>query len=59
MELFADAILLAVKGGPELLARTQKAYFEKHTVAFPYLQLFQSVGTNDLTNIVQNTDLQD
>ena len=32
---FADAILLAVKGGPELLARTQKAYFERRTTAFP------------------------
>lgn len=59
MERFADAILLAVKGGPELLARTQKAYFEKRTVALPYLRLFQSVVTNDLADIVQNADLQD
>ncbi|KAH9988178.1 hypothetical protein BJV77DRAFT_1023322, partial [Russula vinacea] len=59
MGRFADAILLAVKGGPELLARTQKAYFEKRTVALPYLRLFQSVVTNDLADIVQNADLQD
>ena len=59
MERFADAILLAVKGGPELLTRTQKAYFEKRTVALPYLRLFQSVVTNDLADIVQNADLQD
>lgn len=59
VERFADAILLAVKGGPELLARTQKAYFEKRTVALPYLRLFQSVVTNDLADIVQNADLQD
>lgn len=59
VERFADAILLAVKGGPELLARTQKAYFEKRTVPLPYLRLFQSVVTNDLADIVQNADLQD
>jgi len=59
VERFADAILLAVKGGPELLTRTQKAYFEKRTVALPYLRLFQSVVTNDLADIVQNADLQD
>ncbi|KAI9459387.1 hypothetical protein F5148DRAFT_1218787 [Russula earlei] len=59
VERFADAILLAVKGGPELLARTQKAYFETRTVALPYLRLFQSVVTNDLADIVQNADLQD
>ncbi|KAI0297383.1 hypothetical protein BC826DRAFT_1103471 [Russula brevipes] len=59
VERFADAILLAVKGGPELLTRTQKAYFEKRTVALPYLRLFHSVVTNDLADIVQNADLQD
>ncbi|KAI0302809.1 hypothetical protein B0F90DRAFT_1627011 [Multifurca ochricompacta] len=59
VERFADAILLAVKGGPELLARTQKAYFEKRTISLPYLRLFQSVVTNDLADIVQNADLQD
>ncbi|EMD34634.1 hypothetical protein CERSUDRAFT_116810 [Gelatoporia subvermispora B] len=56
---FADAILLAVKGGPELLRRTQKAYFEKRTTALPYLRLFQSIVTNDLADIVQNADLQE
>ncbi len=59
MERFADAILLAAKGGPDLLTRTQKAYFERRTVALPYLRLFQSVVTNDLADIVQNADLQD
>ena len=56
---FADAILLAVKGGPELLARTQKAYFERCNTSSPYLRLFQSIATNDLTDIVQNADLQE
>ncbi|KAL6299339.1 hypothetical protein BKA93DRAFT_608197 [Sparassis latifolia] len=56
---YADAILLAVKGGPELLQRTQKAYFERRTTALPYLRLFQSIVTNDLADIVQNADLQE
>ncbi|EIM81877.1 uncharacterized protein STEHIDRAFT_103269 [Stereum hirsutum FP-91666 SS1] len=56
---YADAILLAVKGGPALLAKTQKAYFEKRTAELPYLRLFQSIVTNDLDDIVQNADLQE
>lgn len=58
-ERFADAILLAVKGGPELLQSTQQAYFSKRTVSLPYLRLFQSIVTEDLDDIVQNADLQD
>ncbi|KAG6899933.1 hypothetical protein C0993_005235 [Termitomyces sp. T159_Od127] len=56
---FADAILLAVRGGPELLQRTQKAYFERRTTALPYLRVFQSIVTDDLADIVQNADLQE
>ncbi|TFK96771.1 hypothetical protein BDV98DRAFT_608060 [Pterulicium gracile] len=56
-ERFADAILLAVKGGKELLEKTQKAYFERQTGSFPYLRLFQSIVSNDLVDIVQNADL--
>ncbi|KAH7912755.1 hypothetical protein BJ138DRAFT_1060464 [Hygrophoropsis aurantiaca] len=58
-ERYADAILLAIKGGDDLLQRTQKAYFEKRTTSYPYLRLFQSIVTNDLTDIVQNADLQE
>lgn len=54
---FADALLLAVRGGPELLAKTQKAYFEKRTTSLPYLRLFQSIVSDDLTDVVQNADL--
>lgn len=54
---FADALLLAFRGGPELLAKTQKAYFERRTTALPYLRLFQSIVSNDLTDVVQNADL--
>lgn len=55
---FSDAILLAVRGGPELLQRTQRAYFERRTMSLPYLHLFQSIVSNDLLDIVQNADLQ-
>jgi protein transport protein SEC31 len=56
---FADAILLAVRGGPELLLRTQAAYFEQRTTSSPYLRLFQSIVMNDLSDIVQHADLQE
>ncbi|KAH7925064.1 hypothetical protein BV22DRAFT_1089788 [Leucogyrophana mollusca] len=59
VERFADAILLAIKGGDDLLQRTQKAYFERRTTSHPYLRLFQSIVTNDLADIVQNADLQE
>ncbi|KAK0224368.1 hypothetical protein IW262DRAFT_1295987 [Armillaria fumosa] len=51
---FADAILLAARGGPELLQQTQNTYFDRRTSTYPYLQLFQSIVTNDLSHIVQN-----
>ena len=56
---FADAILLAVRGGPELLQRTQKAYFERRTTSLPSLRLFQSIIISDLGDIVQNADLRE
>lgn len=58
-ERYADALLLAVKGGPELLRRTQQKYFEKSTTTHPYLRLFQSIVTEDLDDIVQNADLKE
>ena len=56
-ERYADALLLAIKGGDDLLQRTQKAYFERQTHEHPYLRLFQSIVTNDLDDVVQNADL--
>ena len=56
-ERYADALLLAIKGGDDLLQRTQKAYFEHQTTEHPYLRLFQSIVTNDLDDVVQNADL--
>ncbi|KAG8998634.1 protein transport protein S31, partial [Tulasnella sp. 427] len=59
VERYADAILLAVKGGPELLQKTQAAYFTKQTTSLPYLRLYQSIVSNDLDDIVQNADLRE
>lgn len=56
-ERYADALLLSIKGGDDLLQRTQKAYFESQTTEHPYLRLFQSIVTNDLDDVVQNADL--
>ncbi|KAL4065959.1 hypothetical protein J3A83DRAFT_4432363 [Scleroderma citrinum] len=56
-ERFADALLLAIKGGEDLLQRTQKAYFNRRTAEHPYIRLFESIVTNDLADIVQNADL--
>ena len=54
---FADAILLAVRGGEDLLAKTQKLYFEQRTTSTPYLRLYQSIVSDDLADVVQNADL--
>ena len=59
VEWYIDAIPLAAKGGLELLINTQKAYFEKHTVSWLHLRLFQSIVTKDLADIIQNADLQE
>ncbi|GFZ51615.1 Protein transport protein sec31 [Saitozyma sp. JCM 24511] len=56
-ERFADALLLAVRGGPDLLQSTQKAYFARRTTSLPFLRVFQSIVTEDLVDIVQNADL--
>ncbi|KAG9311858.1 hypothetical protein JVU11DRAFT_8110 [Chiua virens] len=58
-ERYADALLLAIKGGDDLLQRTQKAYFESQTTQHPYLRLFQSIVTNDLDDVVQNAHLSE
>ncbi|WVO18366.1 hypothetical protein L204_106081 [Cryptococcus depauperatus] len=58
-ERFADALLLAVRGGPELLQTTQTAYFTLQTTVRPFLRVFQSIVTEDLLDIVQNADLSE
>ena len=58
-ERFADAMVLAIRGGPELLQSTQKAYFARRTISLPFLRVFQSIVTEDLADIVQNADLSE
>ena len=58
-ERFADALLLAVRGGSDLLQSTQKAYFARQTTSLPYLRVYQSIVTEDLADIVQNADLSE
>ncbi|ODO08572.1 protein transporter SEC31 [Cryptococcus wingfieldii CBS 7118] len=58
-ERFADALLLAVRGGPDLLHSTQNAYFAQQTTSRPFLRVFQSIVTEDLLDIVQNADLSE
>ncbi|KAG0051196.1 protein transport protein S31 [Gryganskiella cystojenkinii] len=55
----SDALVLAICGGPELLERTQKAYFEHRASSTPYIRLLQSVVTGDLEDVVRNADLAD
>ncbi|KAF9283082.1 protein transport protein S31, partial [Mortierella antarctica] len=55
----SDALVLAICGGPELLERTQKAYFERLASSTPYIRLLQSVVTGDLEDVVRNADLAD
>jgi protein transport protein SEC31 len=56
---FADALLLAARGGSELFESTQKTYFARRTMTHPFLRVFQSIVTEDLTDIVQNADLDE
>ncbi|GBB98444.1 hypothetical protein RclHR1_03230002 [Rhizophagus clarus] len=53
----SDAVLLAGCGGPELLQKTRKIYFEKKASNVPYLRLLQSIVSEDLSDIVYNADL--
>lgn len=52
----AEAILLSISGGPELLRRTQKKYFQKNSNS-SIARLISSVVTNDWTHIVETCEL--
>ncbi|XP_066567621.1 protein transport protein Sec31A isoform X2 [Amia ocellicauda] len=52
----ADAIILAIAGGPELLAKTQKTYFDK--TQSKITRLITAVVTKDWREIVESCDLQ-
>ncbi|XP_075060395.1 protein transport protein Sec31A isoform X5 [Mixophyes fleayi] len=52
----ADAIILAIAGGPDLLARTQKKYFAK--TQSKITRLITAVVTKNWSEIVQSCDLK-
>ncbi|CAD5123017.1 DgyrCDS11404 [Dimorphilus gyrociliatus] len=54
-EKFAEALLLAVAGGSDLLRRTQKTVLQK--VATPFTRLLYSVITHDLGSVIETCDL--
>ncbi|GAA5841077.1 hypothetical protein JCM5353_001374 [Sporobolomyces roseus] len=64
-ERYADALLFALRGGAELLAQTQSAYFARAqqdastSGSASYLRVLESITMNDLSDIVQNADLED
>ncbi|KAI8823184.1 uncharacterized protein EV422DRAFT_566042 [Fimicolochytrium jonesii] len=52
----ADAMLLAVSGGPDLLLRTQQEYFRRQKDK-TYVRVLQSVVDGDLQDVVENGHL--
>ena len=48
-----------MNGGPQLLQRTQTAYFKGWAVKLSYSRLFRSIVTEDFDHIVQNSEWQD
>ncbi|KAI9208496.1 uncharacterized protein BJ171DRAFT_419511 [Polychytrium aggregatum] len=53
----ADAVMLAVCGGHELLERTQAEYFKRTRDKKSYARILHSVANQDLRDIVLNADL--
>ncbi|KAI8384931.1 uncharacterized protein BYT42DRAFT_564120 [Radiomyces spectabilis] len=58
-ERFSDALLLAICGGNDLLARTQKRYFEQQSKKTSYLRLLESIVNQDLASVVYSASLND
>ena len=52
---YADAVILSMAGGPDLLAQTQYRYFMEHSGALN--SLISSLVTENWTDIIQNCDL--
>lgn len=58
-ERFSDALMFAICGGSDLLARTQKTYFASQSRKYAYLRLLEGIVDDDLTGIVKDADLSD
>lgn len=58
-ERFSDALLFAICGGGDLLARTQQAYFKHQSKSTSYLRLLESIVNEDLNSVVANVSLEE
>ncbi|KAL2726123.1 protein transport protein Sec31A [Vespula maculifrons] len=52
---YADAVILSMAGGPELLAKTQYRYFSEHSGALN--SLINSLVSENWTDIIKNADI--
>lgn len=55
----SDALLFAICGGGDLLARTQQAYFKRQSKSTSYLRLLESIIDEDLNSIVASVSLEE
>lgn len=53
---YADAIILSMAAGPELVARTQYRYFSEHSG--PLNSLINSLVSENWTEVVLNSDIK-
>lgn len=53
---YADALMLASCGGPELWAKTQQRYFESETPKRPFLAIISAVMRSQLGELVEASD---
>ncbi|KAI8981701.1 hypothetical protein BDF20DRAFT_905569 [Mycotypha africana] len=58
-ERFSDALLFGICGGGDLLARTQRAYFEHQSKTVSYLRLLDRIIDEDLNSIVATVALEE
>ncbi|KAJ3343135.1 protein transport protein S31 [Gonapodya sp. JEL0774] len=54
----ADALALAVSGGPDLLTRTRNQYFRRVASQRSYLRILESIVAGDLRNVVEVVTLE-
>ncbi|KAK4520675.1 uncharacterized protein ATC70_006553 [Mucor velutinosus] len=55
----SDALLFAICGGGDLLARTQQAYFKRQSKSNSYLRLLESIIDEDLNSVVASVSLEE
>ncbi|KAI7870467.1 hypothetical protein BDF14DRAFT_97344 [Spinellus fusiger] len=55
----SDALLLAICSGGDLLAHTQKVYFERQAKKTSYLRLLESIMSEDLSSVVETVTLDE